>query len=114
MEQNDNGTLQLEKVDLLRSIYETENSVDTLMRVGVYEARTVHGVQTNSGCCTIAAYIYVPFSAQDSIFQHIVRLHGADIEGGYRKCFWYHPRSVSEGGFVLGILRWSVGGEGPT
>jgi hypothetical protein len=107
MEQNDNGTLQLEKADLHRSIYETENSVDTLMRVGVYEARTVHGVQTNSGCCTIAAYIYVyrslrriPYSS--AVYDYMVRILKEDFEnvsGTVREVF---PKEVLFWVFFVG------------
>lgn len=107
MEQNDNGTLQLEKVDLHRSIYETENSVDTLMRVGVYDARTVNGVQTNSGCCTIAAYIYVyrslrriPYSS--TLYDYMVRILKEDIDnvsGTVREVF---PKEVLFWVFFVG------------
>jgi hypothetical protein len=98
VEQNDNGTLALEKRDLHRSIYEAEKSVDTLMRGG-YEARTVNGVQSHSGCCCLAAYLYVyrslrrlPFSS--TVYDYMVGLLKQDIEsvaGTIRQVF---PREV--------------------
>jgi hypothetical protein len=85
VEQDDNGTFTLEKADLHRSIYEAEKSVDTLLRGGQYEARTVHGVVSNSGCCIIAAYIYVYRSLRriplaSTLYDYMVRLLRQDIE----------------------------------
>ena len=85
MEQNDNGTYALAKTDLHRSIYDAEKSVDELLRGGNYEARTVHGVQSNSGCCAISASIYVyrslrriPFSS--TVYDYLVHLLKQDFE----------------------------------
>jgi hypothetical protein len=107
VEQNDNGTLALEKADLHRSIYEAEKLVDSLMRVGRYEARTVHGSQSNSVCCLIAAYIYVyrslrriPFSS--TAYDYMVGLLKEDVEkvaGTIRQVF---PREVLFWVFFVG------------
>lgn len=111
MEQNDNGTYALAKDDLHRSIYQAEKSVDTLMRGGNYEARTVHGVLSNSGCCAIAAYIYVyrslrriPFSS--TVYNYFVHLLKQDLErtaGSFRQVlprellFWIFFVAASSG-----------------
>lgn len=85
VEQNDGGALALEKADLHHSIYEVEKSVDTLMRSGNYEARTVKGEQSHSGCCVIAADIYVyrslrrfPFTS--SLYDYMVQLLKEEVD----------------------------------
>jgi len=85
MEQNDSGTLTLEKADLHRSIFEAEKSVDMLVRGGQYAARTINGVPSNSASCVIAAYIFVyrslrriPFAS--TLYDYMVRLLKEDIE----------------------------------
>lgn len=107
VEENEKGTYTLEKADLHRSIYEAEESVDTLLRGGQYEARTVHGVASNSGCCVIAAYIYVyrflrRIPLASTLYDYMVRLLRQDMESDadtVRKVF---PREVLFWVFFIG------------
>jgi hypothetical protein len=85
MEQYDNGTFTLEKKDLHRSIYEAEKSVDMLLRGGPCTARIVKGMLSNSGCCVIAAYIYVYRSLRripltSTLYDDMVKILKQDIE----------------------------------
>ncbi|KAE9374620.1 hypothetical protein N431DRAFT_543892 [Stipitochalara longipes BDJ] len=107
VEQNDNGALTLEKADLHRSIYDVEKSVDTLMRGGQYEARTVRGVQSNSGCCLIAADIYVYRSLRripltSTLYDYMVRLLKEDIENVASTIRQVFPREVLFWVFFVG------------
>ena len=107
VEQNDNGTFTLEKHHLHRSIYEAEKSVDTLLRGGSCTARTINSVPLNSGCCVIAAYIYVYRSLRripltSTLYDSMVRLLKQDIEnvaGTVRQIF---PREVLFWVFFVG------------
>jgi hypothetical protein len=108
VEQNDNGTFSLEKEDLHRSIYEAEKSVDTLLRGGSCTARTINGVLLNSGCCVIAAYIYVYRSLRripltSTLYDYMVRLLKQDIESVAGTVRQIYPREVLLWIFFIGV-----------
>ncbi|PMD43504.1 hypothetical protein L207DRAFT_299209 [Hyaloscypha variabilis F] len=99
VEQNDSGALELEKADIHRSIYEVERSVDTLMRAGQYEARTVKGVPSNSACCIIAANIYVyrylrRIPSTSTLYDYMVGLLRQDMESVASTVRRVFPREV--------------------
>jgi hypothetical protein len=107
MEQNDNGTFTLEKDDLYRSIFEAEKSVDTLLRGGSCTARTVNSVLSNSGCCVIAANIYVYRSLRripltSTLYDYMVRLLKQDIENVADTVRQVFPREVLFWVFFVG------------
>jgi hypothetical protein len=84
MEENDSGTLKDEKDVLKRSIYEAETAVDKLLRGGQYGAGINKDVESKSGCCIVAAYIYVyhflrriPYTS--TIYDYLVMLLKEDI-----------------------------------
>jgi hypothetical protein len=99
VEQNDSGALELKKADIHRSIYEVERSVDTLMRAGQYEARTVKGVPSNSACCIIAANIYVyrylrRIPSTSTLYDYMVGLLRQDMESVASTVRQVFPREV--------------------
>jgi len=107
VEQNDSGALAIEKADLHHSIYEVEKSVDALMRSGQYEARTVKGVQSHSGCCVIAAEIYVYRSLRripltSRMYDYLVGLLKQDIENVASTLRQVFPREVLFWVFFVG------------
>jgi hypothetical protein len=99
MEENDNGTLKIEKAELRRAIVDTEMAVDKLLRGGRYDLRTVKGIHSNSGCCVIAGCLYVYYFLRripvtSALYNYMVRLLKEDFEnvaGTFRQVF---PKEV--------------------
>jgi hypothetical protein len=99
MEENDNGTLKIDKSELRRAIVDAEMAVDKLVRGGRYDLRTVKGVHSNSGCCILAGCLYVYYflrriPATSALYDYMVRLLKEDFEtvaGTFRQVF---PKEV--------------------